>query len=143
VTVDEYFLGHAPLPEPTIDDRPFWQGCRQKRLCFQQCADCGLFRHPPRPGCPRCQSFASRWVEATDEAELFSFTVVNYAAHAALKPLLPYNVAIVLFPSFDNVRLVSNVIDCPPQKLRIGMKLRLEWQEAKDGMFLPRFRAKD
>ncbi len=140
--MDDYFRGLAPLPDPVIDDRPFWAHCRQKELRFQQCADCGAFRHPPRPGCPRCKSFDSRWTQARDEAELFSFTVVNYAAHAALKELLPYNVAVVIFPSFDNVRLVSNVVDCAPQALRIGMELALVWQEARNGIFLPRFRAR-
>jgi uncharacterized OB-fold protein len=137
--VEDYFRGLAPEPDPVIDDRMFWTHCRQKQLRFQQCAECGIFRHPPRPGCPKCHSFDSQWIEAKDEAELFSFTVVNYAAHASLKELLPYNVAVVMFPSFDSVRLISNVVDCAPEKLRIGMKMELVWQETRQGMFLPRF----
>ncbi|MGE0799112.1 MAG: Zn-ribbon domain-containing OB-fold protein [Lautropia sp.] len=134
-----YLPAAAGSPDPTIDDKPFWAYCAARELRFQQCAGCGRFRHPPAPACPSCRSFASRWVRARDEAELFSFTVVHYAAHPDVESALPYNVAIVRFPSFDDVRLVSNVIDVDPAALRIGMPLRLVWEEAGSGMPLPRF----
>ena len=130
-----------PVPDPTIDDQQFWERCKQRQLVFQQCNDCQRFRHPPGPACPSCQSFSYRWVEAHDEAELFSFTVVEHGALAGIEKSLPYNIAIVDFPSFDHVRLISNVVDTAPANLRIGMKLHLIWDEVKDGIPLPRFRA--
>lgn len=135
-----YLPDGVPGPEPTVDDRPFWEACRARELRFQRCADCGLFRHPPTPACARCRSLRSEWIRAVDEAELFSFTVVHHPAHDAVTASVPYNVAIVLFPSFDGVRLVSNVVDCPPGELRIGMRLSLVWESAGNGMMLPRFR---
>lgn len=135
-----YLPERVPGPEPTIDDQPFWDACTRRELRFQRCTHCGHFRHPPAPGCPRCKSFDHEWVIAKDEAELFSYTVVNYAAHPAVQPVLPYNVAIVLFPSYDNVRLVSNVVDAKADELSIGMPLELVWEQAGDGVVLPRFR---
>ena len=135
-----YLPADIPGPEPTIDDAPFWQFCAHQELRFQRCAECGLFRHPPSPVCTRCQSFKSEWLAAQDEAELFSFTVVHNPAHPSIGPALPYNIAIVLFPSFDNVRLISNVVDARPEELRIGMKLDLVWERAGNGGMLPRFR---
>lgn len=134
-----YLPDGVPGPEPTIDDSPFWDYCAKRELRFQRCAACGKFRHPPAPACRHCKSFISEWVEARDEAELFSFTIVNFAAHPAVEEALPYNVAIVLFPSFDNVRLVSNVIDAESEDLTIGMRLRLVWDKAGDRAPLPRF----
>ena len=135
-----YLPDAVPGPEPTIDDRPFWEACQRRELRFQRCADCGRFRHPPTPACARCKSLRGDWVRAADEAELFSFTVVHHPAHDAVVASVPYNVAIVLFPSFDGVRLVSNVVDCPPDALRIGMRLSLAWEAAGNGLLVPRFR---
>lgn len=134
-----YLPEGVPSPEPTLDDQPFWDYCAQRELRFRRCTACGRCRHPPAPGCPHCQSFESDWVRADDDAELFSYTVVHYAAHPAVEPALPYNVAIVLFPSLDNVRLVSNLIGVDPGAIRIGMHLDLIWEEAGNGMLLPRF----
>jgi len=135
-----YLPDAVPSPEPTLDDRAFWEYCDKQELRFQRCTRCGRVRHPPAPACPHCQSFDSDWVEAPDEAELFSFTVVRHAAHPAVSPALPYNVAIVLFRSLDNVRLVSNVVDAAPEDLRIGMRLALVWERAGNGRSIPRFR---
>lgn len=135
-----YLPDAVPVPEPTIDDRPFWQFCRARELRFQRCVDCGRFRHPPAPACPDCRSTESVWAAAAAQAELFSFTVVHHAAHEAVAASVPYNVAIVLFRDCGGVRLVSNVVDCPPHALRIGMPLSLVWETARDGQLLPRFR---
>lgn len=82
-------------------------------------------------------------MEAGDEAELFSFTVVHHAAHEAVRTTVPYNIAIVLYPSLDNLRIVSNVVDVAPDDLRIGMKLRLVWEKAGNGMWVPRYSGAD
>ena len=137
------YLSALPGPQPTIDDQAFWEHCQVRELRFQRCRDCGHYRAPPQPTCPRCQSIGCDWVQANDEAELFSYTVVHYKAHPAVAEALPYNVAIVNFPSFDNVRLVSNVVDIPHERLRIGMKLRLVWETASNGVPLPRFAPKE
>lgn len=136
-----YLPDGVPGPEPTIDDRVFWEHCAARELRFQRCCGCGRFRHPPAPACPRCRSFDSDWVRAEDEAELFSFTIVHYSAQAAIAPALPYNVAIVRFQSFHDVRLVSNVVDAAPGDLRIGMRLTLAFEAAGNGHLIPRFRA--
>ena len=136
-----YLPASVPSPEPTIDDRLFWEYCGARELRFQRCSDCGRFRHPPGPACPHCHSFRSDYVVARDEAELFSFTIVDHAAHPSVEAVLPYNVAIVLFRSFDNVRLVSNIVDIAPEDIRIGLRLHLVWEEAGNGTLLPRFTA--
>ena len=89
--------------------------------------------------CPVCVSSQSRWDLAPDDAELFSYTVVHHAPHPALKEAVPYNVAIVAFPSIGWIRIVSNIIDVPGEELRIGMPLRLVWQEQAPGRVLPLF----
>lgn len=135
-----YFPEGTPGPEPTIDDGPFWSYCDKHELRFQKCASCGHFRLPPGPACPNCRSFEAEWVKAPEVGEVFSFTVVHHPAHAAVKPILPYNIAIVAFPECNGVRLISNVIDAVPEQVKIGMKVRLVWDKAGNGATVPRFK---
>lgn len=135
-----YFPADMPLPNPDAWETGFWEHCRNRTLKFQACANCGTVRHPPLPMCAKCRSVAVTWVEATNDAELYTYTIVHHANFSALDSVVPYNAAVVIFPSLQGVRLVTNIVDCPLSELRIGMKLDLVWEKPKPGIFLPRFR---
>jgi uncharacterized OB-fold protein len=135
------FFGAAQLlPRPNADDAPFWAHCAEHRLAFQQCLDCGQVTHPPIGACPRCQSLRRDWVDAPADARVYSFTWVHTAGHESVAGALPYNVAVVEFPALGQVRLVTNVLDVRPGELAIGDAVTLAWDDAGDGMRLPRFR---
>lgn len=130
------------VPGPKIDETnaPFWDNCRNHRLTFQQCADCGHHVHPPLPVCPRCQSLDRQWPEAPSEATVFSFTWIHTAAHDSVADSLPYNAALVEFPDLPGVRLVTNVINVKPGELGFGDRLSLIWEDGENDQPLPRFR---
>lgn len=135
-----YLPAEVSGPQPTIDDRQFWEFCQQRELRFQRCAACGRFRHPPAPVCSQCRSFESEWVRAPETGEVFSFTIVHHPAHPAMKDRLPYNIVIVDFPECGHARLVSNLIDVEPEEVRIGMPVSLVWETAGNGLTVPRFK---
>lgn len=137
---DTYFGGRDIAPQPNAEDAAFWAHCAQRRLTFQQCADCMAVTHPPIGACPRCQSIRRRWVEAPGRAVVFSYTWVHTAAHDAIGRPLPYNVVVVTFEGLAGVRLISNVVDAGADELRIGAELELVWQPIGETMSLPRFR---
>ncbi|WP_340151337.1 Zn-ribbon domain-containing OB-fold protein [uncultured Sneathiella sp.] len=134
-----YMPEAVPGPTPSVDDAAYWENCTQKKLTFQRCGSCKTFRHPPGPFCPHCQSDQIEWVEAPEEGELFSYTVIHHPAHPAVRERVPYNVALVGFPTMGGVRIVSNVIDAEPDELQIGMKLKLIWGQAGNGQTIPLF----
>lgn len=129
-----------PGVTPNLDDRGFWERCNDKRLAFEQCADCGRFRHPPTPLCPACQSVRTNWVDAPGRGVIFSYTTVHHPAHPSAAGVVPYNIALVEFPGCGGVRLVSNVIDAGPDDLAAGREVVLAWEEGPGGQWLPRFR---
>jgi uncharacterized OB-fold protein len=55
--------------------------------------------------------------------------VVWHAASAALRAAVPYNVVVVLLDGTGGVRLVSNLIDTAHEQIRIGMRVRLAWEQ--------------
>lgn len=134
------FPDDMPGVDPGFDDAAFWEHCRNQSLKFQTCGSCGTPRHPPGPVCPACQSLDVVWRGAPAPAELYSFTVVHYASHPAVKQNLPYVVGLVTFPDLPGVKLVTNITEVDPADVEIGMALTLWWDDVGDGMFLPRFR---
>ena len=135
-----YFSDAMPAPHPNFDDRDFWKSCSEQRLSFQACADCGAARHPPTPVCPHCRSFQVAWKQATGRAEVFTHTTIHHASHEAVKPNLPYVVAVVTFPDVPGVRLVTNITGTNPKDVRIGMPVQLWWDAIGEGVHIPRFK---
>ena len=134
-----FFSEAMPRPVPNMDDAGFWEGCAAQRLRFQHCADCGTARHPPTPICPKCRGAAVQWKDAPSQAEVYTYTVIHYAAHPAVQARLPYVAAVVTFDGVPGVRLVTNITGCAPSDVRIGMRVHLWWDDVGEGMFVPRF----
>ena len=135
-----YLPQGVPLPPPSPDDRPFWEHCAKRELRIQCCLDCKRFQHPPVPLCIHCGSSKSEWAAVPGTGTVFSYTIVHHPAHAALQAAVPYKVVVVHLDEADDVRIVSNVIDVAPADIKVGLRVKLAWDEVEGGMFLPRFR---
>src|SRR5690606_5201440 len=96
-TLMAYFPADMPGVEPNMDDAGFWEKCGEQQLSFQACGQCGHLRHPPTPICANCHSTEIKWVQAPSKGEVFTYTVVHHASHAAVKTKLPYVVALITF----------------------------------------------
>lgn len=70
---------------------------------------------------------------------MFSFTWAHILPRASTATALPYNIALIEFPSLEGVRLVSNVVDAAYGDLRIGQPVELVWEPC-GALTLPRFR---
>jgi uncharacterized OB-fold protein len=49
----------------------------------------------------------------------------------------PY--AVVLVDLAEGVRMMSNVVGCPPEAVTVGMDVRVAWLPLSDGHHLPQF----
>jgi hypothetical protein len=125
-------------PDPTTS--PFWDACRKRELRLQRCADCGVFRQPPSPGCPRCGSAHSDWPLLSGRGTVFSYTIVHHAAVPPLAAEVPYNVVVVELDDAPGARLISNLLDVAPDDVAVGMRVQVVWDEARPDVVLPRFR---
>ncbi len=134
--------GVMPLPSITDDTRPFWDACRRKVLVVQRCASCGAFRHPPSPVCWGCRSFAHDWPAVSGRGTLFSYATVHRAFLPGLEPAIPYVVAVVALDDAPGVRVVSNLVDVPPEAVRIGMPVEVWFEDVSEAVTVPRFRVR-
>ncbi|WP_165838685.1 Zn-ribbon domain-containing OB-fold protein [Roseicella frigidaeris] len=128
-------MPRKPLPEPSGESRPYWEGLAAGRLMLQRCAACGRIRHYPRPLCDACHSFETGWVAASGEASVQSWTVAHHPYHPAFRGELPYTLVTADLP--EGVRLVAQLRDAGPEALRLGAPLRIGIEENGEGQALP------
>lgn len=132
-------------PRPVInrDNAGFWEGVEHGRLLVQRCSGCGAARFPWLPGCNACGSPEWDTFEASGEGTtVYSYVVMHHPPFPAFDP--PY--AVGLIELAEGVRIVSNVVGVPYDKVRIGMPLRLEfarYEDDADALVLPVFRARE
>lgn len=126
------------LPAPDADSKLFWEGCREHRLKFQQCAECGEVRWPPSILCPGCHSQDTRWIEASGRGVIYTFAVYHQAFHPAFKGKLPYVVAVVKLD--EGPMLLTNIVGRSPDSLACEMPVQVEWDDISEEYSLPKFR---
>lgn len=127
-----------PLPTLTADNRPFWESCREGRLCLQRCGGCGHVRYPISPFCPRCLSGEFEWSAVSGRGTVFSYIVFHQAYHPAFKDDLPYNVALVQLD--EGPRMYSNIVGTPNNEVRIGDPVEVVFDPVTPQITIPRFR---
>jgi len=127
-----------PIPQPTADTAPFYDGAQRGELRLQRCTDCATWRHYPRPTCPACLSRAFTWERATGRGTVYTWTIVRGPTLPAFEEKLPYNVVDVLLD--EGVHFVSEVLDCPPHEIRAGMPVVATFEPLTDDVTLVKFR---
>lgn len=138
--MNEYFPPGLPLPAVTDDTRPFWDACRRRTLVVQRCTGCATLRHPPAPVCWRCRSFAHQWVAVSGQGTVFTHTVVHRAFLPALEGHVPYAVVLVGLDDAPGVRILSNLVEAPPEAVRIGLPVEVVFEDVAPDVTVPRFR---
>ncbi|MCT4357269.1 OB-fold domain-containing protein [Streptomyces sp. Je 1-79] len=131
----------ARRPRPVInrDNAGFWEGVAAHRLLVQRCGACATLRFPWLPGCNACGSQEWDAVEASGTGTVFSYVVMHHPPFPAFDP--PY--AVGLIELAEGVRMISNVVGVPYDKVRIGVPVRLEFLRVDEELELPVFRAQD
>ncbi|MFI6896372.1 bifunctional MaoC family dehydratase N-terminal/OB-fold nucleic acid binding domain-containing protein [Streptomyces sp. NPDC050256] len=138
--------GNALRSRPVInrDNAGFWEGVASHRLLIQRCTECDALRFPWLPGCNACGSPGWDTVEASGEGTVFSHVVMHHPSFPAFSEDGeggPYAVALIELA--EGVRMVSNVIGVPCDKVRVGMPVRLEFLRTDPELVLPVFRGSE
>jgi uncharacterized OB-fold protein len=129
-----------PLPRPISPEltRPFWEAARRHELLMPRCTTCDYVFFYPRSECPRCLSTHLEWVKVSGRARLHSFTVVQQPANAAFRDDVPYVYAVVQLD--EGPRLVSNIVQCDIEALRVDMPLEAVFDDVTPEWTLVKFK---
>ncbi|MHB1585461.1 MAG: Zn-ribbon domain-containing OB-fold protein [Acidimicrobiales bacterium] len=130
-------LGQRSLPNPDHVSGHYWQSAADGRLVLQRCRSCGAYQFYPRSLCTSCAG-ETEWVEASGRGTLHTYTVIRQNKSPAFAALSPYVVGIVELD--EGVRMMTNVVECEPDEVRIGMPLEVVLLKAADDVGLPFWR---
>lgn len=126
------------LPQPDLETQPFWDAARDGRLSIKRCNACDRYHFYPRPFCPHCWSEDVEWVDASGRATLYTWSVVHRNDLPPFPDRVPYVAAVVDLA--EGPRMMTNVVDCEFDALRIGMELEAVFHPTSDEVTIVQFR---
>ena len=127
-----------PLPRIDQETKGFWEACQRHELYLQRCAVCAALRYYPRAVCPNCLSDRIEWVRASGKGTVYTFTVTYQNQAPGFRDALPYVLAYVELA--EGVRMLTNIVGCAPDQVRIGMPVEVEFEDATPSVTLPKFK---
>ncbi|KAG0772744.1 hypothetical protein G6F22_015476 [Rhizopus arrhizus] len=127
-----------PLPQPTRVTQPYWDAAKEGRLVIQQCGCCKARQFYPREFCTACLSDSIEWIESAGQGTVYTYTINRRPSNAALSEKVPYVVAMIDLD--EGVRMMANIIDSPPEAVRIGSRVCVCFEQASPEIALPQFR---
>lgn len=126
-----------PIPAITAEMRPFFAAAKRHQLVVQRCTQCGRHRFPAREICSHCLSRASEWMPVSGAGEVFSYNIMHQVYHPGFADEVPYAVVVVQLQ--EGAKMNSNLVGVPPQAIRIGMPVRVVFEDITDEVTLPKF----
>lgn len=131
----EAVLGR-PLPVINEMNDYFWRGGSDGRLRIMRCGACGIWFHPYQAACRECGSRDVGPQPASGRGTVIAVTV-NHQPWFPHVPV-PYVVALVELEERGPVRLVTNMIGVPVDRVRPGMAVQVRFEQHGD-LFIPLF----
>ena len=126
-----------PLPYIHGETKEYWDGAKKHELLIRRCRSCSRYHFYPRDFCPSCFSFDVEWAKSSGRGTVYSFTICHRPA-PGFENDVPYNVALIELE--EGVRMMSTVVECPLDDLRIGMPLEAVFDDVTPEVTLPKFR---
>lgn len=115
----------TPLKPPVehVDHPEFWTAARESRLLVKHCTECGKPHWYPRVLCPYCLG-ATEWKQASGRGTIYTYSVTRRAGPT------PFCVAYVRLE--EGVTLLTQIVDCDLDTVRIGQKVVLRFTPTED-----------
>lgn len=123
------------LPVPTPLTQPFWDAAAKGRLLLPRCNACGRHFFRPEVACTHCFATDWQWVQASGRGTLYSHTVV----HRAPAPGFTVPLVLAIVELDEGPVMFSNLVACAEGDIRIGMALRVRFEQVSATIHLPRF----
>jgi 3-oxo-4,17-pregnadiene-20-carboxyl-CoA hydratase alpha subunit len=131
-------VGAAIRPQVNQDTQFFWDGTSQRELRIQRCPACERLRHPPGPFCPSCGHDRPGYVVSSGLGEIFSYVVHRHPPVPGKR--LPIVIALVELA--EGVRMLGELLDVPPDDVRIGQPVKVDWSCVDGDLTIPVWRSR-
>ena len=129
---------NKPLPTVSGETKPFWDACRRGQLLIQKCDRCDEYQFYPRGICANCWSEDIKWVTASGKGTLWTYTVTYQNRTPGFAEDVPYVLALVELE--EGVKMFTNIIECAPSDVSIGMPVEVTFRQATNQISVPYFK---
>jgi uncharacterized protein len=117
-------------PQSAPETKAFWEATAAGRLLIKRCTACGESHYYPRSICPFCGSDRTEWRDASGRGTVYTYSVMRRAP-------VPYAIAYVTLE--EGVSMMTNIVDCDLDAIRIGQKVRVVFKPTEGGPPVPMF----
>jgi uncharacterized OB-fold protein len=117
-------------PAINPETQAFWDAASQGKLLIKKCASCGEVHFYPRNICPFCFSDQTEWQESSGQGTIYTYSVMRRAP-------VPYAIAYVELA--EGPRIMTNIVDCDLDRIKIGQSVRLVFKPSDGGPPVPMF----
>ncbi|MDB5819562.1 MAG: DNA-binding protein [Rhizobacter sp.] len=121
-----------PLPAPIVnaETETFWKAAAEGKLLLKRSKADGRVHWYPRALCPYTLA-DTEWFEASGRGTIYSVSVTRRAGP------IPFAIAYVTVD--EGVTLLTNIVDCDLDSLRIGDAVKVVFKPADGGAMVPMF----
>ena len=132
-------MSELPVPAPLVTpaNERFWAATAGHRFELQRCSSCGTVVWFPQRHCPSCWTTDFDLFDAVGTGTVYSFTVIH-RGNGDFRNAAPFVLAYVELT--EGPRVLTNVVDCDPSTVHIGMAVEMVWHDTGEGNSLYRFR---
>ena len=130
-------MSDRPLPLPDPETAFFWEATARRQLEILRCQTCKTWVHYPKPSCWNCSSGDLKPERVSGRGTVYSYTVTHQDVPGYTAP---FAVVIVELEEQAGLRMVSYVVDVPPEDVRIGMPVEVTFQPVAEDVWLPLFK---
>ena len=129
---------NKPLPTVSGETKPFWDACRRGQLLIQKCDRCDEYQYYPRGICANCWSEDIKWVTSSGKGTVWTYTVTYQNRTPGFAEDVPYVLALVELE--EGVKMFTNIIECAPSDVSIGMPVEVTFVQANNQISVPYFK---
>jgi uncharacterized protein len=116
-------------PPENLESEPFYRAAAEGRFLIRRCTACHRPHWYPRALCPYCMGDTA-WEQASGRGTIYSFSIMR-------RVKAPYAIAYVTLE--EGPAMMTNLVDCDFDALRIGQRVKLVFTPTDGGPPVPCF----
>ena len=137
---DDTVLDRFPAVRLDHLNKEYYRGLLRHELLVSRCRACGTWSTPLRPICPSCWSPEVSPVPVSGRGTVHLLTFLHQGPPAAgVGYAGGFPLAAIELAEQPGLRVEATVLDCPRDRLRVGLDVELTWID-RDGAPWPAFR---
>ena len=121
-----------PAPHVSAEVEEYFRAATEGRLLIKTCDDCSRPHFYPRAICPHCFSTSTRWIESTGRGRIYTYSVARRG--------VPVPFAIAYVELEEGVTMMTNIVDCDLDAIRIGQAVTVVFKPTDGGPPVPMFK---